>query len=240
MKATNKMKRKMTVTKYLLIALVLLVATACNKDAAEVKPLSDSTDTTVKTTKGFFSFDDVAAGSLPKGWVVGNKETWEMVVDTTAPSGGKALAMTTSEASFFGGGFNLVWTDNVSFLNGELEVSFKADSGDIDQGGGLMWRVQDKDNYYVARFNPLEDNLRVYYVKDGSRRMIESSSITLSEGWHKMKISQKGNHFEAYLDGKRIIQGSSDVFNQSGGIGLWTKADAVTSFDDLSVNSLEM
>jgi hypothetical protein len=72
------------------------------------------------------------------------------------------------------GHFNIAWTPDPQFRNGELEVSVYADTGRVDQGGGPIWRVQDASNYYVARYNPLENNFRIYYVKDGSRKELAS------------------------------------------------------------------
>jgi hypothetical protein len=188
-------------------------------------------------------FENVAIGTLPKGWIVDATHpskklaTWEVVKDNSAPSGNKVLALTKINTTYilFGGTFNLCYTKNVSFTDGSISVKFKARSGRIDQGGGIMWRVQDHDNYYVARFNPLEDNFRFYSVKKGVRRQIASADVKLSSGWHEMKIIQKGSRFEGYLDGKRVLEADDVSCKKSGGVGLWTKADAATSFDDFDV-----
>jgi hypothetical protein len=97
--------------------------------------------------------------------------------------------------------------------------------------------VQDKDNYYIARFNPLEDNFRIYYVLDGARKKLASARVKLPAGkWHTLKIVQNGSRFEGYLNGRKLLNGANNLFTKPGGVGLWTKADAVTSFDDFSVN----
>ena len=131
--------------------------------------------------------------------------------------------------------FNLYFTKDITFLNGSISVKFKANTGHIDQGGGLMWRVQDKDNYYVARFNPLEDNFRFYIVHHSMRSELASADIKLSKGWHTMKIVQKDNHFEGYLDDKKLLSHEDKQLQKSGGVGIWTKADALTSFDNLNI-----
>jgi len=188
-----------------------------------------------------WDFEQAAAGQLPAGWKVeatnskGPLATWQVVKDETAPSGGNALALTRPNHTF-GGTFNLCWTDTVSFLDGEIEVRFKAVTGEEDQGGGVIWRAQDKDNYYIARFNPLEDNFRIYYVRDGARKTLASIKVELPAGWHTLKIIQQGNRFEGYLNGEKLLEGTDDLFAKPGGVGLWTKADAVTSFDDFSVS----
>jgi len=194
-----------------------------------------------KLSNASWNFDDVTVGELPVGWQVdatnrkGPLATWQVVKDTTAPSGDHVLAMTHPNHTF-GGAFNVCWTDEVSFLDGEIEVRFKAVKGEEDQGGGVIWRVQDKENYYIARFNPLENNFRIYTVRDGARKTLADVRITLpSEQWHSLRIIQHGNHYEGYLNGKKLLEGTDDLFTQAGGVGLWTKADAVTSFDDFSI-----
>jgi len=182
---------------------------------------------------------------LPAGWKVeatnqkGPLATWRVIKDRTAPSGENGLAMVSPNHDF-GGTFNICWTKGVRFLDGAIEVNFKAVEGVEDQGGGVIWRVQDKENYYIARFNPLEDNFRVYYVRDGARKTLASKRIALTAGkWHSLKIVQQGNHFEGHLNGKKILDGTNDLFTKPGGVGLWTKADAVTSFDNFSVRTLK-
>jgi hypothetical protein len=191
-----------------------------------------------------WNFDSVLLSGLPEGWKVeatGRQSpmaTWEMVKDSTAPSPSRILSLTGVNHRSWNT-FNLCWTRRVSFLDGEIAVKLKANSGRIDQGGGVIWRVQDKNNYYVARFNPLEDNFRVYYVKKGIRHQIASARVHLPKGqWVTMRVFQKGKTFRCYLNGKLLLQGSLDVFPSPGGVGLWTKADAATSFDDFSVRLL--
>ncbi len=191
------------------------------------------------------NFEDVATGAIPSGWKVegtrqrGPLATWQVTADKTAPSGTKALTLTSPNHTS-GGTFNLCWTGKVRFLNGTLSVRFKANSGREDQGGGILWRAQDKNNYYVARFNPLEDNFRLYTVKEGVRRMLKSARIHLpAHVWHQMKIVQEKNTIKAYLNGKEYLNYSDATFTKPGGVGLWTKADAATSFDDFIVNEAE-
>jgi len=200
-----------------------------------------------KPSKGkgnlFLDFENVPIGALPDGWKVeatrqyGPLAKWEVIIDKTAPSGQKVLALTRVNHSS-GATFNLCWTDKVSFRDGTIEVMFKPVRGRIDQGGGIIWRVRDRNNYYVARFNPLEDNFRVYCVANGHRMMMNSARVSLAAGkWHSMKIVQKGDRYQCYLNGKKYLEGSDDRFQKAGGVGLWTKADAVTSFDDFKVEA---
>ncbi len=191
----------------------------------------------------FLDFENIPIGSLPEGWKVeatrkyGPLATWQVVKDNTAPSGEKVLALTKINHGS-GSTFNLCWTNDVSFQDGTIEVMLKPVSGRIDQGGGIMWRVKDRNNYYVARFNPLEDNFRVYYVANGHRMMMNSARVSLPAGkWHSMKIVQKGDRYQCYLNGKKYLEGTDDHFQKAGGVGLWTKADAVTSFDNFKVEA---
>jgi len=198
-----------------------------------------------KKDRMVWNFEKVTAGEIPTGWKVeatnskGLLATWQVIRDETAPSGGNVLALTQPNHTF-GGTFNLCWTDAVSFLDSEIEVHFKAVTGEEDQGGGVIWRVQDKDNYYIARFNPLENNFRIYYVRDGARKTLASVKVALPAGtWHTLKIVQHGNQFNGYLNGEMLLEGTDDLFAKPGGVGLWTKADAVTSFDGFSVSPVE-
>ena len=187
-------------------------------------------------------FEQASTGQVPAGWTIettnlkGDLAVWKVIKDPTAPFGEKVLAMTTPNLAA-GDTFNLCWTDTVSFLDGEIEVSFKAVTGEEDQGGGVIWRAQDKDNYYIARFNPEEDNFRIYYVHDSNRETMATIDIVLAPmEWHTLKITQYGNRFEGYLNGEKLLEGTNDLFSVAGGVGLWTKADAVTSFDGFSVS----
>ncbi len=196
------------------------------------------------TVPGIFrvDFDDVAAGGLPEGWTVdatnprGKPAPWKVAADASAPGGPNVLKALPSPDNF-GGTYNLVWTPAPSFLDGEIEVRLRADRGHEDQGGGPMWRVKDADNYYIARYNPLEHNFRVYTVKDGARKMLDTAArLKVPAGqWFTIRIVQKGNHIEGWLDGKKLLDVVDDTFTEPGGVGLWTKADAATSFDDFVV-----
>lgn len=194
-----------------------------------------------KKTGVTLTFEDVKTGSLPTGWKVeatnqkGALATWQVITDTTAPSGKKVLALTKTNHSF-GGTFNLCWTPAIAFLNGEIKLKFKANTGEEDRGGGVIWRAQDRGNYYISRYNPLENNFRIYYVKDEARKILASARIKLPSGkWHELKITQHGIHISGYLNGKKLLDVDDSTFTKPGGVGLWTKADAVTSFDDFEI-----
>jgi YVTN family beta-propeller protein len=186
-------------------------------------------------------FDEDTPGRLPEGWKIegtnqrGPVATWVVKADADAPSKPNVLALTDTKEGA-GGTFNLCWTDGVKFTDGVIEVKVKAGTGREDQGGGAIWRVKDKDNYYIARWNPLEDNFRLYYVKGGSRKMLETANVKADPAkWHTIRVEQKGDEIQCSLDGETLFKVQDRTFLEAGGVGLWTKADAATSFDDLVV-----
>jgi hypothetical protein len=117
-------------------------------------------------------------------------------------------------------------------------VAFKAMLGKEDQGGGLVWRYQDVNNYYICRMNPLEDNFRVYKVVDGVRKMLATTKndVKVPTGqWHTIEARMTADHITCYLDGKKYLDVKDDTFKKAGKVGLWTKADAQTRFDNLTI-----
>ena len=239
----SQTRREVKAITTLFMAFVLTAMPGLSRAKAQMTTGNEPA-TISKESNASWNFDEVPVGKLPAGWKVdatnqeGPLATWQVLKDTTAPSGDHVLAMTSPNHTF-GGAFNICWVDTVSFLDGEIEVRFKAIKGEEDQGGGVIWRARDKENYYIARFNPLEDNFRIYYVRDGARKILADIRIALPSGkWHILKITQHSNHFEGYLNGKKLLEGTDNLFTKAGGVGLWTKADAVTSFDDFSIKPL--
>lgn len=184
-----------------------------------------------------WDFEDATEGKLPQGWTAtktgdGEGSVWKVVEDKMAPKGSKVLAQTAASP---GPLFNLCVADDTEFQDVELSVSFKAVTGKIDQGGGMVWRYLDADNYYVARFNPLEDNLRLYKVIAGKRIQLATKEELEAppDEWHKLTVTMKGDQIECALNGKKYLEVKDDTFKKVGRVGLWTKADAQTYFDDL-------
>ena len=186
-----------------------------------------------------FAKDD--AGKLPKGWTAdktgkGEGSVWKVVADDTVPSKKGYVLAQTAEGP--GPLFNLCVADDTNLKDVEVTVAFKANKGNKDQGGGIVWRYQDNNNYYIARMNPLEDNYRLYKVVAGKRiQLATKEDLTVPAGtWHTLTIKMTGDQIECSLDGKKQLEGKDDTFQKAGKIGLWTKADAQTSFDDLKVS----
>lgn len=168
---------------------------------------------------------------------VGPDATWTAHADAKAPSPPNVLSMTaqnhTAEDRF-----NLYWTPANPIADGRIEVMVRADGGEIDQGGGPMWRVQDANNYYLCRFNPLESNFRVYVVKDRMRRQLATTLVALRPGdWHRVEATFVGDRITCSINGQKLLEATDATILAPGGHGLWTKADALTSFDDLVVEA---
>jgi hypothetical protein len=145
-----------------------------------------------------------------------------------------ALAQT---AESRGSVFNLCVASDTDFKDVEVCVAFKANKGNKDQGGGIVWRYQDADNYYVMRVSPKEGNFRAYKVVEGKRYYFQNANVKVPlDEWHALKVKQVGDHIECFLDGKKHLDLEDDAITKSGKVGLWTKADAQTSFDDFKVS----
>ncbi len=191
-----------------------------------------------KKGKAVFNFDKSAVGILPDGWSSaktgkGGLGKWIILKDDSAPSKPNVLAQMSKKN--LGYHFSIVIIDETQFADVEIEVNFKAVDGQEDQGGGLVWRYANADNYYICRANPIENNFRVYKVVDGDRRQLQSVKLTIpSNQWHNMKIENRGNHIQCWLNDILYLNVNDDTFSK-GKIGLWTKADAVTYFDDIEV-----
>lgn len=188
-----------------------------------------------------WNFDSDVTGMLPDNFSnqltgSGNLPAWEVISDSSAPSQPNVLEQTSSQNS--GNHFNLAVIENTDYRNLILEAKFKAVSGKEDQGGGLVWRYSDPNNYYIARINPLENNFRVYKVINGNRIQLQSAGVGVKTGeWHDIKIVDVGKKIQCFLDDKLYLQVSDNTFRK-GKIGFWTKADSVTAFDDIKVDKV--
>ena len=197
-------------------------------------------DTVVHEEERVWSFDKVAVGAISEGWQVaetggrGTPARWEVVADTSSPSAPNAIVI--KEVKNRGQTYNLLIAKDTHYKDVEMELMVKAGTGEEDQGGGPIWRARDADNYYIARWNPLEDNFRVYFVKNGRRKQLGSANVKADpKVWHEIKIKHVGNRIEAEFDRKTLIELDDSTFSEAGMVGLWTKADAATAFDDLEV-----
>jgi len=183
-----------------------------------------------------FNFDQDGPGTLPPGWKAGvtgrGSPKWTIDKDDTAPSPPNVLKQSGS------GTFPWCVKTDVSIDNGSVEVKFKPISGREDAAGGLIWRWKDGDNYYVARANALEDNVSLYHTTNGRRITIKYVAAPVAKNrWHTLKVDFAGKSIRVSLDGKLYIEQEDDHITGAGAVGVWTKADSVTAFDDFSYSS---
>ncbi len=130
--------------------------------------------------------------------------------------------------------------------DGFVEVKFKPVSGKEDQAGGVIWRCKDKDNYYIARANAAEDNVVLYKTVNGKRSSLDIvgrkggygvKGKVASGQWHTLRVEFAGDKFTVTFNGKKLFDVEDTTFTEAGKVGLWTKADSVTLFDDFTYGS---
>ncbi len=166
----------------------------------------------------------------------GGSVSWVVKEDATVSPPSKVLAQVSADQS--GYRFPLCIYDKLVSKDVEISVRFKAIAGEVDRAAGLVARFMDKDNYYITRANALEDNVRLYKVVDGSRMQFAGANAKVSSGqWHSLKLNVKGNHFQVYFDDKLLFEADDKTFLEPGKVGLWTKADSVTYFDDFRITN---
>jgi Domain of Unknown Function (DUF1080) len=188
-----------------------------------------------------YNFDGEAVGQLPAKFHAartgsGGESKWAAQGDPTAPSKPNIVAQTSTDQTDYR--FPLLIADEGSFQDLELSVRFKAISGSVDRAAGLVFRLKDPNNYYVVRANALENNYRLYRVANGRRSQFAGVNLKVTSGeWHELRVEAAGNKITCYYDGARKIEATDNTFKDAGKIGLWTKADSVTYFDDLKVTA---
>jgi hypothetical protein len=136
--------------------------------------------------------------------------------------------------------FNIAWLPDTRFADVDLSAEVRANRGRRDQGGGLLWRAVDSDNYYVARYNPREGNFRIYCVLDGVRfELASAENLAIAAGeWFTVGIVHRGEEIEGHLNGRLLLRVRDTRLRGAGIVGLWTKSDAATSFDNFQVQEL--
>jgi hypothetical protein len=179
------------------------------------------------------NFDTYPVGQTPAGWICGStgggSPVWTIEADAGAPSKPNVLKQSGS------GPFPWCVKTGSMLADGIVEVKFKPLSGREDRAGGVVWRWKDGDNYYVARANALENNVSLYYTEGGRRRTIKYVDAPVpGNTWHTLRVEFKGTHVSVLLDGKAYIELDDDHIAGSGAVGVWTKADSVTLFDDFT------
>ena len=178
-------------------------------------------------------FDDAQVGQAPAGWTAtrtgsGNAK-WTIEKDDTAPSKPNVLKQSGVAT------YPVCFKDDTNLKDGFVEVKFKSISGKEDQAGGVVWRLKDANNYYVARANALEDNVTIYDTVNGRRTERKRANMKVATNqWHTLRVDFQGSHFTVTFDGKKALEWDDATFKDAGKVGVWTKADSVTAFDDFS------
>src|SRR6266852_1127689 len=179
------------------------------------------------------NFDNAPVGQAPVGWTAtktgsGNAK-WTIEKDDTATSKPNVLKQSGVAT------YPVCFKNDTNLKDGFVEVKFKPISGKEDQAGGVVWRLRDANNYYIARANALEDNVTIYDTVNGRRTERKRANMKVASNvWHTIRVDFASNHFTVTYDGKKAIEWDDETFKDAGKVGVWTKADSVTLFDDFS------
>jgi hypothetical protein len=186
------------------------------------------------------SFENNPVGATPEGWtatLTGKGDPkWTVESDQTAPSESKILKQSGRAT------FPLLLKNESNIKDGFIEINFKAIDGSQDRAAGVVWRAKDANNYYVVRANALEDNFVLYKTVNGARSALDivgrkggyGVSVAVPANiWHRLRIDFKGTRFKASFNGKELFEVNDSTFTDAGKVGLWTKADSVTLFDQI-------
>ena len=190
-----------------------------------------------------WTFDEAAPGTLPDAFAVGTlfdgrpAGEWKILITNRAKSASQVLAQLGSKGADHA--YKLVLLDGTASSNVDIEVSFLPVSGKADVGGGLIWRAQDDRNYYLLRASAVEQNIRLYRVVKGTRHLVKSHNRSIGQSsWHTLRVIQHGCEMQIRYDNEPLFQLCEQTFDR-GRVGLWTKSDAVTYFDDLHLRLLD-
>jgi len=187
------------------------------------------------------SFESNQIGAAPEGWtstLTGSGDPkWTVESDRTAPS--KLTVLRQSGRATY----PLLLKNDTNIRDGFVEMKFKAIAGSQDRAAGIVWRAKDANNYYVVRANALENNVVLYKTVNGTRSSLEIVGRKGGYGidvpvppdtWHGLRIDFKGSRFNVSFNGKPLFEVEDSTFGDAGKIGLWTKADSVTLFDEVT------
>jgi hypothetical protein len=196
---------------------------------------------TAHAQSGRIDFESAAVGTLPPGVTAaltgqGGAVRWSILEDQTSPAGSKVLGQTSTDKTDYR--FPLAIFEQPVAADLDVSVRFKPVAGEVDRAAGIALRLTDKDNYYVVRANALEDNVRLYRMVKGQRIQFAGANIKVPSGvWQELRLSARGNRFEIFLDGKSLYGATDATLAGPGRVALWTKADSVTYFDDLRIQT---
>ena len=190
-----------------------------------------------------WNFDREQPGTLPSEFSIGTlfdgrpAGDWQVLATDRAKSPPHVFAQVMAKGAEHA--YKVVLIKEVMAADLNLEVSFLPIKGQADMGGGLIWRAADDRNYYLARANPLEQNIRVYRVVKGVRHLLQNFDQTIDvRQWHTLRVTHQGCRVNIFYDDKQVFDLCDKTFH-AGMIGLWTKSDAVTYFDDLRLQHVK-
>lgn len=184
-----------------------------------------------------WNFDADLPGTLTKDFAVGTlldgrpAGEWKIIETDRAKSGTHVLAQLMGKGAEHA--YKIVTAGNTESSDLDFQASFLPVEGKADMGGGVTWRMTDDRNYYLTRANPLEQNIRIYRVVKGIRHMLENYDHIIDvKKWHTLRVIARGCQVQVLFDEQKVFDLCDQTFTH-GRIGLWTKSDAVTYFDDL-------
>jgi hypothetical protein len=226
------------------------LAGACSGEAFEADTNPPQTPSVPEGAR-VVDFEAAAAGAPPEGFTFartgpGDEGRWVVAEVAGAPSGRQALSQTSTDRT--GSRFPLAIYEGFTGRDVDVSVRFMPVSGEVDQAAGLVWRYRDPNHYYLVRANALEDNVVLYKVENGKRTDLPVKGAGRTYGvkqkvpgksWSELRVTTRGNLFTVSFDGKQIFQVEDSTFPGAGKVGLWTKADSVTHFDDLRIAGLD-
>ena len=220
------------------VGVVALVGTSVVCGVSRVVHAEDAKQADTKT----WTFDADRAGEAPAGFSFGRTGSgapsrWIVQAAKDAPSGPNVLAQVDADKTDYR--FPVAVANEPILRDLRLAVKCKPVTGEVDRACGLVFRYQDENNYYITRANALEGNIRLYRVVKGDRQQFASWNGAVATGvWHELAAEARGDHFTVYWDGQEIMHADDHTFHDPGKVGVWTKADSVTYFDNLRVEPL--
>lgn len=249
------MRRRQLLITFLVCGLLIVLACGINNEVFESNAQTSKEAGYVPVEKPAppqesgktleYNFDKDNAGGLPEKFHdaltgKGTRGTWTVMAEATAPSQPNVIAQTSTDKTSYR--FPVLIADEGSFKDVDLSVKFKPVSGKVDQAAGLVWRLKDANNYYIVRANALENNVVLYKVENGKRsdlplvgkgKTYGAKAPVPKDKWNELRVVAVGKLFTVYQNGEKLYDVEDETFTEAGKIGLWTKADAVTYFDDL-------
>lgn len=234
-------------TRPILLALALI---GCKETAAPLPVEAMESGRPMPADARTIDFESDNADAAPASFTAavnkGQPGVWRVERVAGSPSGANAVVQTDADRT--NSRFPVLVYDGIQATDVDVSVRFQPVSGRVDQAAGLVWRYRDPNNYYVVRANALEDNVVLYKMENGKRSDLPVKGVRGSygvdadvpdQGWGVLRVTARGPLFEVYLGERKLFEVEDRTFAGPGKVGLWTKADSVTRFDDLRIADLD-